>query len=385
MSSAKELADALPEWTARGGLLDAHVMLDSTPDRLRLDWLAALRASGARVTWSADIPDVAVETQATPDPGGATIVLVGGSDREPRLVGDALGPLDTLASSGAMRVAAAYGDVAVSAGAQSARAAVPATIPARRALVVASAGWEAKFVVAALEERGWTVDARMLVAPGHDVVPPSRATLDTARYSVVVLLDSAATETVTGLDRFVRDGGGAVLGGDASNASTARPLVAWRAGAEESAPLGTPASDTAWRGSSRRAFTLASGAPAIVLQRRAGRPTMLARRYRGGRVVASGYDQTWRWRMQGGRSGRDEHRAWWSRVVSGAASTRAAEPVVASALSAPLASLVQMLGPPTADGAVRTSASLDMRPLFAAVALLALLAEWVLRRLKGLR
>jgi hypothetical protein len=62
----------------------------------------------------------------------------------------------------------------------------------RRILVIGEAGWESKFVVAALEEEGWKVDALIRVAPGVDVTQGSAA-IDTSRYSAVIALDAGVS------------------------------------------------------------------------------------------------------------------------------------------------------------------------------------------------
>ena len=140
-----------------------------------------------------------------------------------RVVSDALGPLDTVGSAlGAVRLASVEGNVTVTAGRQHARAYAPASERPRRVFVSGGAGWEAKFVIAALEERGWTVDADLFVGPDRDVRQGAAAPLDTARYSAVVLLDSTAAERARGVERFARAGGGVVLAGDAESGKSGR-------------------------------------------------------------------------------------------------------------------------------------------------------------------
>jgi hypothetical protein len=157
-------------------------------------------------------------------------------------------------------------------------------------------------------------------------------------------------------------------------------------GRRETAPLGTLSADTSWRGLSRVPFDTIVGRRAIPLERRSGRAVVIARRHFAGRVVAVGYDQTWRWRMAGGDQGGTEHREWWSRVVASVA----ARPLVSGADSlttsaAPLASLHRVLGPPTAS--VRVAPVLVSRnaisSLLGLIILATLLAEWLLRRSRG--
>src|SRR5690606_22606590 len=99
----------------------------------------------------------------------------------------------------------------------------------REVAVLGSAGWESKFVIAALEESGWKVSARLAVAPGIFVRQGS-VQLDTAVTGVVVVLDSTAVRDVGALERFVRSGGGLVLAGDASHSEQFARLAAGRVG-----------------------------------------------------------------------------------------------------------------------------------------------------------
>src|ERR1019366_3377028 len=77
-------------------------------------------------------------------------------------------------------------------------------------LVVGRAGWEAKFAVAALEERGWTVEARLFVAPGADVTQGSRGAIDTSRYAAIVALDTTLGAVAASVAWVGRGGGGGV-------------------------------------------------------------------------------------------------------------------------------------------------------------------------------
>jgi hypothetical protein len=129
---------------------------------------------------------------------------------------------------------------------------------------------------------------------------------------------------------------------------------------------------------------------AVALESRESAVTVAARRVDAGRVVQSGYDETWRWRMAGGDEAAAAHREWWSRLVAAVAyAPIVARPVASDAAidETPLASLIDALGPastfdaaavPTRDG-TRTT-----RSLFALV-VGALLLEWASRRLRGVR
>jgi hypothetical protein len=385
VANESTLRDALTRWTRSGRVDSVHVQLDTVPDATNIAWLAALRGAAVRVSWAAsEIPAVALETYPAADPAGGTIVLASA----PGVLSDDLGPLDTVPPhASASRVAIVEGSLALTSGRQSARADVSLGSAPRRVFVSGSAGWEAKFIIGALEDRGWSVDARIAVLPGQDVRQGPRAPLDTARYAAVILLDSAAAESIGGVERFVRDGGGLVLAGSANAARRIAPLVAWRVRAREAAPLGTSASDSAWRGLSRLPFDTLPDRRAVAVERRNGKLLVAARRYYAGRVMGVGYDQTWRWRMMGGDNGLAEHGALWSRLVASAIS----QPYLASRRlttgSAPLVALHAALGAPTAVAHARPPALPASAPThaLAGLALASLLAEWLLRRSRGAR
>src|SRR5438034_1064430 len=68
------------------------------------------------------------------------------------------------------------------------------TLGLRRLLVLGQAQWETKFTIAALEERGWQVDAHIVVSPKGkgDVRQGDIGVIDTARYSAVLAVDTTA-------------------------------------------------------------------------------------------------------------------------------------------------------------------------------------------------
>ena len=394
-ASVDALDAALPRWTSGDPVAAVQVRLDTAPDAAHVAWLAALRAAGVAVTWQGRVPGIAIETYPAADPTGSVFVAAATSGRA--VLADELGPLDTLSAEiTSIRFTTLDGAVTLTAGRQSARASGAGASPPKRVLVTGDAGWEPKFVIAALEENGWAVDARLTLGPGQQVDQGdgAAAPLDTNRYTAVVLLDSAAAERTAGVAAFVRAGGGVVLSGDASRARRVAELVAWSAGRHEAAPLGTPAADTAWRGLSRVTLSPVSDRGAIPLEQGYG---VAVRRHYGGRVAAVAYDQTWRWRMAGAGNSLADHREWWSRVVASVARrpvilsgalalerSEGKEPLVGSA---PLASLHASLGAPAE--ALSAIAYWWTSPLFAnllgAVVLFALVAEWLLRRSRGAR
>jgi hypothetical protein len=388
------LTEALPRWTQRA-VDSIHVLIDTVPNAVNADWLAALRGTGAGVSWSASgIQPLAIETFPAADPAGGVFVLVGASGGTTRVLSDALGPIDTLPDAPGplvARLAAVEGDIALTAGAQPARASAARAASPRRVFVSGAAGWEAKFVVAALEEEGWLVDARMFVSPAHEVWSGGaigRSMLDTARYAAVVLLDSAAAEAARGLEPFARAGGGIVFAGDATRATRAAGIAAWRTGRRETAPLGTLPGDSAWRGLARAPLEPLAGRRSIALESRDGRPVVAVRRHYAGRVAAVGFDQTWRWRMAGEGNSSVAHGEWWSRLVGSVAARRPdAGSGSAARGAAPLAWFHDVLGAPSALVPARPASVSPqfLSHLLGAIALIALLLEWLLRRARGER
>jgi hypothetical protein len=99
-----------------------------------------------------------------------------------------------------------------------------------------------------------------------------------------------------------------------------------------------------------------------------------------------GYDESWRWRMAGGPGSEAAHREWWTRAV-GSVAYAPVRAVLRTATgdAAPLARLIDDMGPAAAaPPASRSATSPDARVLLAAILLL-LVAEWASRRLRGAR
>ncbi|HJR64995.1 MAG TPA: hypothetical protein VJ802_01095, partial [Gemmatimonadaceae bacterium] len=161
-----DLDDALARWTI-GPPRRIHAALEVAPAPDSRDWLRAIRRAGTPVTWSgADIPALAVEVAPIANPRGGTMLWVAAPSGARVSVADALASIDTVvAAAGGARVLApsTAGAVTASVGAHVATARARDTLLARRVLVLGRATWEAKFVIAALEEAGWLVDARLSV------------------------------------------------------------------------------------------------------------------------------------------------------------------------------------------------------------------------------
>jgi hypothetical protein len=247
--------------------------------------------------------------------------------------------------------------------------------------VIGEAGWETKFVAAALEEAGWSVATRMTVAPGAVVRQGADTPIDTASFSAVVILDSTAAFNASDLARFVTDGGGLIAAGAGASHPALRNLLPAR-GAHLTADIGALLGPTPREGLPARAFRVSGSA--VAIDRRDASPVVVGRRLGSGRVLAVGYDDTWRLRMAPpDESAPEAHRAMWSSFVSSVANTRLVPLDAGDTDEAPLASTVAALGPPTAGAPDGATPNWPWTALLAAVAAAALLAEWLSRRLRG--
>jgi hypothetical protein len=286
----------------------------------------------------------------------------------------------------------ARGVLRVSSGSTVARATPTDDTAFGRVAVFGRAGWESKFVIAALEEAGWGVDARLTLGRDREV-RQGDPTPSLGRHAAVILLDTVVGTDAVGLARFVRVGGGLVLGGVGARATAPalRAIAPARVVATE--PPETREFDGLDGHDPTHALPLhvlgAVRDDAVVLSAREGSPASAVRRVGSGRVAQMGFAETWRWRMQGGERGIREHRAYWSRLV-GSVAADANSPTGAqaaghqvSADAAPLAQLVHMLGPSTAGPRSLTPRGPVFPVWMGATILLAALAEWGSRRSRG--
>jgi hypothetical protein len=210
--------------------------------------------------------------------------------------------------------------------------------------------------------------------------------LDTARFAVVIALDSAsAAGNGSAIAAFVRQGGGLILAGDAARASAMTPFAPGAAGPHQHAASLTFADSAPRRALGFYAITNVKP-DAIPLESRDAKIAVAARRAGRGRVVQLGYDDSWRWRFAGGPRAPEAERTWWSGLVSSVA-YRAAIPISGSGQlnsnSAPLAALHATLGAPTADSRQPAAMVNDLPWWLLAVIALSLVAEIASRRTRG--
>lgn len=371
------------EWAWSPPADSLSVALDVAPSPASRDWLIALRRAGTTVVWSnGGIAPVALEVEPKRDPAGGVQARIAGPPGGRVSIADELALLDSTVigvdGGTAVRLPPVAGALRASLDGTTAWVASDTAGTHRRILLLGMAGWEARFVARALEERGWIVDARYAVAPRIDVTQGGPLRLDTASHAAVIVLDSTANRYAGPIAGYVRSGGGLILAGDAG-----APLMRLAPGGL-AGPAQHAAAITFEPDDPRRALSYVALRPlspeAVTLENRAGRPVVAARRVGAGRVIGVGYRDTWRWRMQGGEGSVAAHRAWWAGLVAGVAFA----PLTAGQPSdaAPLASLVDALGFPTALPPAPVPRA-PMYPWLVASLVLCLLLEWTSRRLRG--
>lgn len=385
------IGGALADWSALGkapGII--HFELNTVPPPLERAWVGALAGAGSAVTWRGDLPAVMIDAQPIASPTGGTRVFVAAPRGSSVVIGDEVGAIDTVqtqSAGAALAVGSAAGPLTASVDGSTASTIQRDEVVVHNLLVIGGAGWESKFVVAALEEEGWTVDTFIRVAPGVDVTQGLAALIDTSRYSAVVALDGAASPYANRIIAFERAGGGVVLTPQAASLDAMTPL---RVGA-----LGrvTPGARAIQSGGSASLATLPLApitslrSDAIPIERRAGAVAVAARRIDAGRTLQLGYEDTWRWRMGGGDGAVGDHRLWWTGVVSSVAHAPGVSrtTVTTPTDQAPLLGLVAAIGPrPSArtTGNVSGKQSSWMAWLFVLLAL-GLIGEVASRRLRG--
>ena len=242
-------------------------------------------------------------------------------------------------------------------------------------------GWESKFTIAALEERGWTVDARLGLSPANSILQGTPMAPDTGRYSAVIVLDSLAATNPAAIVRYAHDGGGVVIGGSATRLPGFSAILPARAGARFVPPR--KLSDTTEEAGARYPIQ-ALRSDAVVLERADTVTILAARRAGAGRVVQLAEEESWRRRMRRAEGSTEAHRDWWTRIVASVAYAPRTGEGAATEDAAPLAELVAALGPAASRDlpAIPTSPRNTDALLFALLSA-ALLTEWGSRRWRG--
>lgn len=386
-ATTAQIESRLASWTRSPATTALHGDFNAAPSARAIDWLAALKRSGHVVTWSGSPPALALSAEALADPRGGARVDVAAPAGAHIAVRDDASAIDSIrvgSLGGSITAPVIVGRVSASSAGETASADVPDSTRLRSIIVLGAAGWEGKFIVAALEERGWPVVPRFTVAPSVDVTPAGMLALDTARVAAVVVVDTSLQSLGGAIERYVRSGGGLILAGPA--AMTSLSDLAPGSVLPRVRPAVLPA-DTIGLGSTGFYPVAALKSDAVVLERRSAGIAVAARRVGAGRVIQLGYDDSWRWRMAGAAGSENAHREWWSRLISAVAYAPpfADESSTSTTRSAPLATLVDRLGVARATSPAGSGRGpMDRRLLFAAMMIL-LLLEWASRRLRGLK
>ena len=367
-----------------------QVRLDSVPLPLERAWLGALAGAGSDVIWSGDLPSLMIDAQPVVSPTGGTRVVIAAPSGSFVVTSDDVGVIDTVRAvgGGASLTLASVPDRLTARMKGSVASTSPGdSVVLHKVLVIGNAGWESKFVVAALEEEGWKVDAFIRVAPGVQVTQGSAASIDTSRYSAVVALDGTAAPYANRIIEFARSGGGVVLTPEAASLDAIASLRAGAVGRATPEARAIQAAGSVNLGTLSLAPVTSLRSDAVALERRTGSVAVAARRFRAGRTIQLGYEDTWRWRMGGGDQAVRDHRIWWTEVVSKVAYaprvTRAT--AIAATDAAPMTGLVAAIGGMTQSAA--TSILSGTPPdwtiwLFVLLAL-GLVGEVASRRLRG--
>lgn len=395
-----DIRPALTSWSTRESPYHAHVVFDSTPTPVVRDWVAALPGAGTETSWDGSgLKPTAVSVEPVADPKHPARVWFAAPNGSAGVLHDEVGTVDSVVTrrgGAVVTVPHLQGEARVSVDGTTASAVLQDSLTIKPILVLGVASWEGKFVMAALEEYGWQVDARFDVSPkvtGVVIQGPAELQIDTAHYSAVIALDTSAAKYAGQISTFVHSGGGFIAEGAAASSATFAALMPGALG-EQLPPTVTLADTT----HPRSAFALAPitqlKPAAVAVEDRANEGTAAVRiavaavRSGAGRVLQIGYSNTWHWRM-GGKDG-DPVRAyekWWSAMVSSVAYAQRT-PLASMTVTepTPLASLVATLGAARAEAKPRIGLLDDPRFLPAAFALLmaALLAEWASRRLRGM-
>jgi hypothetical protein len=387
-ATSASVSAKLARWSTVAAPSRVHVRIEHPPAGRDRDWLAALSGASTDVDWSGpSLVPTAISVEPRIDPAGGADVNVASPENSVTVLADTLGVLDSArATRTGVRgyVPKFRGTVDAMVGPVVARAARHDSIELHKLLVIGQAGWEAKFAVAALEERGWQVDAHIVVSPKGDVRQGKIVDIDTAHYSAVIAIDSTAARYGDRIAAFVKQGGGLVLWSPAARVRSLAAIAPGAAGALI-ADEGDAVSDSAPRSGLELVPITPLNPDAIVIERRGNNVALAARRVGRGRVLETGYTNSWRWRMAGGAEALARHREWMAGLVALVATSGHRAVAAAPSDVAPLVTLIDELGPSKASS---ESATLDpaavARWVFALVCA-ALLLEWASRRVRGVK
>ena len=412
--SDTQLSAALRQWSTEFSPRRVQVSLEATPSVTERAWLAAVRRAGTAMHWTGEPAPTGLAIDPVADPKRPVRIWIAAPDTEAALLGDALGGLVDLEpvvqqteqtpssasvveshhSAGRVVTAPALSGAAQLRTSQSTARALPRDeLELLPVLLLGEAGWDSKFALAALEEQGWAVDARLTLAPMRTVVQgPAQPLIDTEHYAAVIVFDHTAAPYASVLAEYVDSGGGLLVLPEATKVEALAPLLPAQQRGElipaqsfddeyEAAPPEPRTLLALWPLEALRTDT-------VVLERREQIPAVATRRVGEGRVMQVGYVDSWRWRLAAREEqALDDHRRWWSQLISliayaprtprvlGLEERLALDPAPRAALQAELGKPERVL--PSWRERLRT---LKPLPLLFWLAGLCLLAEWASRR-----
>ncbi len=388
-SDSSGLAAALRRWSSVTSPVTVSVTLLATPSGLTRDWLAALAGAGSWINWSGSgLVATALSIEPRADPAGGADLAAAAPIGSTIAFSDTIGALDSARVSGSpvrLGLDRPRSIIEARVGVVTARAGMTDSLSLGRLLVIGRAGWEFKFAVAALEERGWQVDALAQLSPASSIRQGIAEPIDTARYAAVLTIDSSAAPYAARIAQYVQSGGGLVAWPEAL---LLRPLARVAPGTSGGSILSDdlPPPDSL----PRTALTLRPitnvRQDAVIIERRGQQVAVAARRVGAGRVIQIGYTDSWRWRMAGGDRSVDRHRGWVSALVSRVAYAHDHRRAAPPADVAPLATLTAALGHSTPPAAALPGVDpWALLPWLFSLTVVMLLFEWLSRRLRGAR
>jgi hypothetical protein len=382
-----------------------HVNARVVPTEATRALMSAATAIGIPASWTDSTKNAAVAVEATAmiDPKGGVALRAAAPAGAAIVFSDSVGLIDTVharTSGGALTVGRVSGSVVASANGVHAQIAGPNAVTIRRILLIGAPGWESKFTMAALEERGWGVDARYALGKNVAVTQGDPETPDTSRYAAIVALDSTAVTQVAAIKRYVQSGGGLLLAGSAITLRELGDLLPGKAGAPQAGVPGALGTSNPEQAFSWRPITPDSNSLVIARSARAANrnnsATIVAERYGAGRVIEVAYSDVWEWRMAGPDGSVDAHRQWWGDLVAmvayapeAANSSEQAATIEVQDIpgnAAPYADMVARFGKSVPVPTLLQSNAAPGRfweKFLMVLALVALLAEWASRRLRG--
>lgn len=362
-----------------------HFKLRNIPNPAQRAWQDALRRSGSNISWSGELQPVTIAMRAIPSPLGGYVVAAQSPNAKAVIIRDDISTIASVRPEKAITsisVPAVSGNVRAIVGVDSAFVGLPDSVTFQRILVIANAGWEAKFLLAALEEAGWKADAIISVAPAVTVAQGAVTTIDTAHYSAVIALDESAASRASAIALYVKSGGGLILGAPAARSQAFAGLRISEPPSPNRPPLIT---DTVTHASSPFA-AIPLGPDVVSIEARGGGTAVAARRVDFGRVIQVAFTDTWRWRMQGAAGAISDHRDWWSNILSQVVYTKRVSAGARDDNASPYSDLIEIAGAPVAE--IGNSMPLGQRSgemLWLTVVCALLITEWTSRRLRGVR